>query len=188
MVKAEARSVRFQSIHICGECDLNLLTLCCSVLQCVAVCCSVLQCVAVCRPLSQVSPSYVGSACVLHCVAVCCSVLQCVGLFPNSLLTMWCDVCGGGAEGWIVHESKRVQDIPRRLPPPFMSVCVRTLMSVCVSTQTHRSNCVGGCVSVTRPVCCSVLQCVAVCCSVLHCVVVWCSAVQCVCMQRNTIH
>ena len=93
MVKAEARSVRFQSIHICGECDLNLLTLCCSVLQCVAVCCSVLQCVAVCRPLSQVSPSYVGSACVLHCVAVCCSVLQCVAAAKRPLLVALFDIC-----------------------------------------------------------------------------------------------
>ena len=61
VVKAEARSVRFRSVHICGECDLNLLTVCCSVLQCVAVCCSVLQCVAVCCS-------------VLQCVAVCFSV------------------------------------------------------------------------------------------------------------------
>jgi len=44
---------------------LQVIAVCCSVLQCVAVYCSVLQCVAVCRRLSQV-------------VAVCCSVLQCV--------------------------------------------------------------------------------------------------------------
>ena len=37
------------------------LSVCCSVLQCVAVCCSVLQCVAVCCS-------------VLQCVAVCCSL------------------------------------------------------------------------------------------------------------------
>ena len=98
-----------------------------------------------------------------QCVAVCCSVLQCVGLFPDSLLTMWCDVCGGGAEGWIVHESKRVQDIPRRLPPPFMSVCVRTLMSVCEHTNTSLELCGWVCVCHEA----SVLQCVAVCCSVL---------------------
>ena len=41
------------------------MTLCCSVLQCVAVCCSVLQCVA-----SE------SNDCVLQCGAVCCSVLQ----------------------------------------------------------------------------------------------------------------
>jgi len=44
--------------------QLGRLSLCCSVLQCVAVCCSVLQCVAVCCS-------------VLQCVAVCCSALQC---------------------------------------------------------------------------------------------------------------
>jgi len=79
-----------------------------SVLQCVAVRCSPLQSVAVCcgvrhsasvgscgkeasscSPLSQLSPDYLGSACVLRYVAVCCSVLQCVGLFPNCLLTIW---------------------------------------------------------------------------------------------------
>jgi len=38
------------------------LTLCCSVLQCVAVCCSVLQCVVVCCSVLK---------CVLQCVAVC---------------------------------------------------------------------------------------------------------------------
>jgi len=44
------------------------LSVCCSVLQCVAVCCSALQCAAVCcsEPFR-----------VLPCVAVCCSVLQC---------------------------------------------------------------------------------------------------------------
>jgi len=44
-----------------------VLSLCCSVLQCVAVCCSVLQCVAVCCSA-------------LQCVTVCCSVLQCIAI------------------------------------------------------------------------------------------------------------
>jgi len=46
--------------------ELNIVIVCCSVLQCVAVCCSVLQC-GVLRP-------------VLQCVAVCCSVLLCVAV------------------------------------------------------------------------------------------------------------
>ena len=56
------------------------MTVCCSVLQCIAVCycvavsCSVLQCVAVCYS-------------VLQCVAVCCSVVQILlepGFFPQT--------------------------------------------------------------------------------------------------------
>jgi len=53
------------------------LTVCCSVLQCVAVCCSVLQCVAVCCSVLQCVAVW---CCVVLCVAVrvavCCSVLQ----------------------------------------------------------------------------------------------------------------
>ena len=43
------------------------ISVCYSMLQCVAVCCSVLQCVAMCCTS-------------LQCVAVCCNVLQCVAL------------------------------------------------------------------------------------------------------------
>ena len=45
-----------------GGAHYGELSVCCSVLQCVAVCCSVLQ-----------------------CVAVCCSVLQCVAARKNTL-------------------------------------------------------------------------------------------------------
>jgi len=49
-----------------------VISLCCSMLQCVAVCCSVLQCVSVCCSMSQ-------------CVVVRCSVLQCVAVFHSVL-------------------------------------------------------------------------------------------------------
>jgi len=67
------------------------VSMCCSVLQCVAVCCSVLQCVAVgCSGLQCVAVGYSKLQCGLmerkkcsrymydrmQWVAVCCSVLQ----------------------------------------------------------------------------------------------------------------
>jgi len=168
--------------YLGSACVLWCVAVCCSVLPCVAVC------VAVCSLLSQLPPTYVGSA-------VCCSLLQCVlecvALFPNSLLTMWGCVWGVGVEGWIV--SKRDYDIPCRFPhpshPPPPCLCpfsaekqgvgnVRMWYGdqVCCSVL----QCVGVCCSVLKcvAVCCSVLQCVAVCCSVLQCVAVWCSVVQ----------
>ena len=42
-------------------------------------------------------------------------------------------------------------------------------------------------VACKRPVCCSVLQCVAVCCSVLQCVAVCCSVLQCVAVCCNVL-
>ena len=55
---------------------LARITVCCSVLQCIAVRCSVLQCVAVCCSVLQCVTVCCG---VLRCVAVCCIiVLQCV--------------------------------------------------------------------------------------------------------------
>jgi len=53
------------------------ITVCCSVLQCVAVCRSVSQCVAVYRSVSQCIAVYRS---VSQCVAVCYSVLQCVAM------------------------------------------------------------------------------------------------------------
>ena len=38
----------------------RIVSVCCSVLQCVAVCCSVLQCVAVCCSMSQFAPGEQG--------------------------------------------------------------------------------------------------------------------------------
>ena len=48
-------------LSTCEQRRMDVHSVCCSVLKCVAVCCSVLQCVAVCCS-------------VLQCVAVCCSV------------------------------------------------------------------------------------------------------------------
>jgi len=71
-----------------------ILSMCCSVLQCVIVCCGILQsvavhidclnrvvnmiqCIVVCRGVLR----YVAVCCsVLWCVAMCCDVLQCVAV------------------------------------------------------------------------------------------------------------
>ena len=59
------------------------------------------------------------------------------------------------------------------------------MMSLCdksVRTVYSRAD------AVDRPVCCSVLQCVAVCCSVLQCVAVCCSVLQCVAVCCSVAH
>ena len=65
--------------------EAHLVTVCCSVLQCVAVCGSVWQCVAVCgselqyaAPCCSVWQCVAVCGSVWQCVAVCCSMLQCV--------------------------------------------------------------------------------------------------------------
>jgi len=63
------------------------VSVCCSVLQCVAVCCSVLQCGAVCCSVLQ-CVAVCCSVAVLQCVAVCCSVLQCVAVCCSVLQCM----------------------------------------------------------------------------------------------------
>jgi len=67
------------------SCVLQCVTLCYSVLHCVAVCYIVLQCVTLCYSvLHCVAVCYIALQCVtlccgvLHCVAVCYIVLQCV--------------------------------------------------------------------------------------------------------------
>ena len=51
------------------------VTVCCSVLQCVAVCCSVC-----CSDLVGPGLNSTRRNCPLQCVALCCSVLQCVAV------------------------------------------------------------------------------------------------------------
>jgi len=73
-----------------------MLSICCSVLQCVAVCCSVLQCVAVCCSVAQCVAVWHSVLLLLQCGAVCCSVLQCA--------TAWCSMvqctncCGSASQ------------------------------------------------------------------------------------------
>jgi len=125
-----------------------LLTVFCSVLQCVAVRCSVLQCVAACCS-------------VLQCVAVCCSVLQCAAVC--------CSVS-------ISHQSQggagHFGDVPS--PVVFCAESWEFGVSPCRRQCPHSVLFVLQCVAV----CYSVLLCVAVCCCVLQCVAVWCSVLQ----------
>ena len=67
-------TVSWMSMHA------TLVTVCCSVLQCVAVCCSVLWCIAVCLCRGMHASSITVCCSVLHYIAVCCSVLQCVAI------------------------------------------------------------------------------------------------------------
>ena len=69
--------------HIYESCyDCNNLSVCCSVVQCIAVYCSVLQCVAVCCSVLQCGAVHCSA---LQCVAVCCSMLQYVAVCCSML-------------------------------------------------------------------------------------------------------
>ena len=84
-----------------GVCLFLRLSVCCSVLQCVAVCCSVLQCVAVCSPryfnhkfrILRVHIQVCVCGCVYGCVAVCCSVLQCVAPSCLTIFSRFLSIC-----------------------------------------------------------------------------------------------
>jgi len=72
----------------------SLVTVCCSVLQCVAECCSVLSWV---NGMWQRPSRYniwlflhVVYCTVLHCAAVCCSVVQCIAVYCSVLVWVNC--------------------------------------------------------------------------------------------------
>ena len=125
------------------------VTVCCSVLQCIAVCCSVLQCVAglvrlLCfHMLSHVAYMRQSSVCyiVLQCVAVCC------GMFQYDAVLCWaCQTAEvSHAESCDIYE-----------------------------TVVHVLQCVLQCVAVR----CSVLQSAAGCCSILQYIAVLCCPCQ----------
>jgi len=180
--------------HLCVKfhTDSSTISVCCSVLQCVAVRCSVVQC----------SAEYYS---VVQCVAVWCSVLQCVLVShlnrswtrPKSFLeadlrplcpsvvyrlllsrakpAFWISARNAIVVGAGVDTSGRV-----RHPPYFTKLLVRLNESRFahewgISHPNRMWN-----ASFIRTVCCSVLQCVAVRCSVLQCDAVCCSVLQCV--------
>jgi len=165
----------------------GLVSLCCSVLQCVAVCCSVLQCViCVESPLRHSCVCTDSVSCFF--VAVCCSVLQCVAVCWTYLLYLPCEcvchmcrvsrittlcVCTG-LVSLCCSVLQCVAVSPLWMCVPYVSclpyndtVCVWwapqgivTNDSVCAITLCVYSLCL---VSLY----CSVLQCVVVCCSIL---------------------
>ena len=131
---------------------LQCVAVCCSVLRCVAVCCSVLQCVAVCCS-------------VLHCGTVWCSVVQrvaefaeCCRVFAECCIVRQCvAVRGMGTKRFKQTSAVTYIAHPLRLRVSMkFCLCLSVFMSVCEGIQTHRSNCMGGCVSVTRLMCVSV--------------------------------
>jgi len=74
-------------ISVCRS-VLQCVAVCCSVLQCVAVCCSALQCVAV-RIFDSTDVCVVSMNVHMYLrarVAVCCSVSQCVAVCCSVLL------------------------------------------------------------------------------------------------------
>jgi len=143
----------------CSLAPNRSLTVCCSMLQCVAVCCSVLQCDAVCCSELQcgcefvccsLTPNRSLTVCcrVLHCVAVWFSVLQCVAVCCSVLqsVAVCCSVLQCGCE----------------------SIAVWMRVRALLSGAQHVTYCVLQGVAVF----CSLLKClqsVAVCCSVLQC-------------------
>ena len=137
-----------------------VLSVCCSVLQCVVVCCSVLQRVAACCNVLQ----FVAVCCsVLQSVAMCCSMLQCVAVCCSVLQIIYEHKVANLAEVGVALYSSVLQYVTHVLQ------CV----AVCCSVL----HCIAACCSMSH-VCCSVLQCVAVYSSVLQYIT---SVLQCVC-------
>jgi len=145
------------------RCKVDLFSVCCSVLQCVAgrpfqtlqcvaVCCSVLQCFAG-RP-SQTLQCVAVCCSVLQCVAVCCSVLQCVAGRPSPTLQCVAVCC---AVLRCVALCCNVSSVSSLLNLLCVAAC-------CIVLQCLKRQLATACA-----VCCSVLQCVALCCSVLQC-------------------
>ena len=140
--------IRISQITPINEsCDINIRTVICSVLQCVAVCCWVLQCVAVCCSVLQCvavcCSVLLGAAvcrCVLLCVAVCCIVLQCVDLTWYSETCVQCRIR--------ISQTTPI-NLSRGIP-----------RHSCSELQSVAGHCCVFCV----------LQCAAVCCSILLCV------------------
>jgi len=126
------------------------VTVCCSVLQCVAGCCGVLKCVAVCYG-------------VLRCVTLCYFALQFLlltrlnGPRTRCVCLLQCaEQCVSVFFGWC----SMLQCV---------AVCSIFLhcVAVCIADEAQRAL-HAVCVHVT--VCCSVLQCFTVCCGLLRCV------------------
>jgi len=157
---------------------LQCIPVCCSVLQCVAVYYSVLQCITVRRSVFQCVAVYSS---VLQCITVCCSVLQChimlqcasVWHASNRHLRSTRFYLGFGTISCTTYSMLQC-----------IAVCYSMLQCAAVrhasrrhirSTRAYLDLAPFG----ARPiVCCSMLQCVAVCCKVLQYVPAWCSVVQ----------
>jgi len=116
------------------------------------------------------SMSHVGmtSNATLQHTATHCDTLQHTATHCNTLqhtathcYTLLPEVCALG----ILHERKRLAEVFAGCFDPFLVLC-RWLL---------------------KPVCCSVVQCVAVCCSVLECVGVCWSVLECVAMCCNVL-
>jgi len=133
----------------------DLLSHCCSVLQCVAMCCSLLhrfsiaQCDLVCRELA---------ISVLQCVAVYCNVLQCMQCMLHTMYVAEC--CSMRYRVWHLFSSVQCDLACGGLALPMLqcvAVCNSVLQCVAVDLLFQ---------------CCRVLQCVAVrcnaCCSLLQ--------------------
>jgi len=130
--------------------SIRSVTVCCSVLQCVALRCSVLQCVASHRPKSAavyLVPQRVAACCSravccnkLHCDAVCCSVLLCVAVCYSVMqcCAVWCSV---------VHfvASRRLKNTVDTSPP---SNIITLNPSPCASLSQYVASYLSTCVSI----------------------------------------
>jgi len=138
--------------------------------QCISVCCSVLQCVAVQFVAVCCSAPRSQDISVLQCVVVCCSVLQCLAKSKYQCVAVQCvAVCCSAVCCSVLHGS-----VSQCVAVQCISVCCSAVcrsVLQCSVLQCSVSQCVA-------------VQCVAVCCSAVCRSVLQCSVLQCVAVSR----
>ena len=158
--------------------------------QCISVCCSVLQCVAVQFVAVCCSAPRSQDISVLQCVVVCCSVLQCLAKSKYQCVAVQCvAVCCSAVCCSVLHGS-----VSQCVAVQCISVCCSAVcrsVLQCSVLQCVAVQCAAVCCSA---VCCSVLQCQDLTIQYRHvlqcvamCVAVCCSAVCCSMLQCQDI-
>jgi len=168
--------------------QVNVVAVCCSLLQCFTVCCDVLQRVIDWHLIQHLGLGWwqllqllAGVCCSeLQCVAVCCIVAQCGAVWCSVLQCV--AICYRLTSGTSPRAGPMaIAATARRCVLQCVAVCCSVLQRVVVCDRLLRihQNIYDMYVAVCCS-CCSVLQCVTVCCSVLQCVAVCCIVLQCV--------
>jgi len=147
---------------------IQVRSLCCSVLQCVAVFCSefTLLCSSICK---------VAAVCVVayKCIQVrslCCSVLQRVASCCSELTLMCSTLCKVAAVRVVAHKYIQVHSLCCSVLQRVAACCCSVLQRVAASSRSHAPHSVQWEQCVWLPMSAfstfTVLQCVAACCSV----------------------
>jgi len=168
-ISSKIRTLQDSHLSVCCS-VLQCVAVCCSVLQCVAVCCSALQCAAVCWSVLECA----GVCCsvlqcvavrVLPCVAVCCSVLQCIAVCCNMLscvavccsvlqcAVVCCIVLQCAAVGCTVKTSQKIEERFARPWSESCHTCVCVLSHTLQHTATHCNTLQHTCASVLNGSC-----------------------------------